>query len=81
MPLIMTGELHQLRFASDATYAALWGGGLLLLAGLAMWAEVRRTKRKHPDRVGWMPWTTIFFIAALVGITLVSLAIKGWGTG
>lgn len=81
MGVTMTGELHQLRFASDATLAAMWGGGLLLFAGLAMWAEIRRTRRKHPDRVGLMPWTTIFFVATLIGVTLVSLAIKGWGTG
>lgn len=77
----MTGELHQLRFASDATFAALTGGGLLLLAGFAMWADIRRTKRKHPDKVGLMPWTAIFFLAALLGVGLLSLAIRGWGTG
>jgi hypothetical protein len=75
----MTAELHQLRFASDATFAALWGGGLLLVAGFAMWADVRRTKRKHPDKVGLMPWTSIFFVAALLGVALITLAIKGWG--
>ena len=77
----MTGELHQLRFASDATYAALWGGGLLLVAGLALWGDIRRTRRKHPDRVGWVPWTTVFFLSAVLGVALIALAIKGWGAG
>jgi hypothetical protein len=77
----MWAELSQLRFASDATFAAMWGAGLLVFAGLAMWAEIRRTRRRHPDRVGFMPWTTIFFVAALLGIALVTMAIKGWGTG
>jgi hypothetical protein len=75
----MTGELDQLRFASDATYAAMGGGALLLIAGLAMWADMRRTRRKHPDRVGLVPWTAIFFLAALLGVGLLTLAIKGWG--
>jgi hypothetical protein len=74
----MTAELHQLRFASDATFAALLGGGLFLLAGVAMWADIRRTRRKHPDRVGWVPWLPIFFVAALLGFALLMMAIKGW---
>ena len=77
----MFAELHHLRFASDATFAALWGGGLLALAGFAMWAEVRRVKRKHPDKVGLVPWTPIFFLSALIGIGLITMAIKGWGAG
>lgn len=76
----MLAQLHQFRFASEATHAAVWGGGLLLVALLAMWAEKRRTKRKHPDKVGLMPWTTIFLVAAMLGVTLVSLAVKGWGS-
>jgi hypothetical protein len=75
----MTGELEQLRFASDATFAAIWGAGLLLIAGLAMWADMRRTRRKHPDKVGLMPWTAIFFLTAVPGVGLIALAVKGWG--
>jgi len=81
MPLAMTAELHQLRFASDASFAALWGVGLLLLSGVALWADIKRAKRKHVDRVGWVPWTKIFYISALLGVTLVIMAIKGWGKG
>lgn len=76
-PGTMLQEPDALRFASDATLFALWGGGLLLLAGIAMWAEIRRTRRKHIDKVGWMPWTKLFFVCALVGVTLIGLALKG----
>jgi hypothetical protein len=74
----MWSDLANLRFASDATWAAMLGGGLLLLASIAMWAETRRIKRKHIDAVGWVPWTRVFFIAMLLGITLVMMAVKGW---
>jgi len=77
----MFATLHDLRFASDATFAALWGGGFLLLALMALIAEVRRVRRKQADRVGCMPWTAIFFIAAMLGVTLVIMAIKGWFAG
>ena len=77
----MWDQIAQLRFASDATYAAIYGGALILLALLAMWAERRRTKRKNPDRVGWVPWLTVFFVAAFVGAALIMLAVKGWGAG
>ena len=75
---VMISALSQLRFASDATLTAIWAGGLLLLAGFSMWAESRRTKRQHIDAVGWMPWTKLFFVCTLVGLTLLVMAIKGW---
>ena len=71
-------NLDTLRFASDATIASLWGGGMLAIAGLSLWAETRRTKRKQIDAVGWMPWTKIFFVALLIGLTLMMMAVKGW---
>lgn len=77
MARTMLHEPDALRFASDSTLMLLWGGALLALAGLTMWADIRRTKRKHIDKVGWMPWTKLFFIFALVGITLIGLALKG----
>ena len=54
--------IHQfLAFASDAK--------LLLFTGLACWtfavfawlAERRRGKRADLDRVGWVPWTGLFW--------------------
>jgi uncharacterized membrane protein len=74
----MLERISDLRFASDATLYGLWGGALLLLALIAMWAETRRIKRKAIDRVGWMPWTKLFFVCALAGLTLLVMAIAGW---
>lgn len=70
-----------LLFASDATLAALWGGGLLVVALVALMAERLRLRRVNINRVGWVPWTAIFLVAALVGVTLLTLALKGWLTG
>ena len=74
----MLNEPESLRFASDATLAGLWGGGLLLFAVITIWAERRRLKRSDFDRVGWVPWTKLFFVCALVGVVLIGVAIKGW---
>ncbi len=74
----MLHEPDAIRFASDATLSALWGGLLLLGALIAFWAEQRRTKRRDIDRVGWVPWTKIFFICALIGLTLLMMGITGW---
>lgn len=71
-------EPDSLRFASDATLAGIAGGILLLFAALTIWAERRRVKRDHIDAVGWVPWTKLFFVAMLIGVTLVMFAAKGW---
>jgi hypothetical protein len=70
-----------LLFASDATFAALAGGALLLLAALAGLAERRRLRRKRIDAVGFMPWTTVSFLAVFPGVVLLALAMKGWLAG
>ncbi len=62
-------------------------GGQLSLAGMAAvavaaiaWvAERRRLRRTDLDRVGWVPWTGLFFFALLVGIVLLALALKASG--
>lgn len=77
----MPNELADLRFASDATLTAIAGVAILLVALVALWAEIRRVKRKHIDAVGWVPWTRVFFIAMLVGLTLLTMAMQGWRTG
>jgi hypothetical protein len=74
----MWNEPDSLRFASDATWAGIGGGILLLFAAITIWAERRRVKRDRIDAVGWMPWTKLFFAAMLVGVTLLMFAVKGW---
>ncbi|UVI38355.1 hypothetical protein [Qipengyuania spongiae] len=53
------------------TLAAL---GLIGFAGLALFMDRRRLKRGHIDRVGWMPWTAIFLLAAIAGGGMLALA-------
>ena len=69
------------RFASDATLVGLSGGALLLLALVALVAERCRLRLKRIDAVGWVPWTSIFVFAAVIGVSLLTVALKGWAAG
>lgn len=67
-----------LLFASDAELLALWGAGFWLIAGLALFAEKRRLKREpiaRLEKVGWVPWTTIFMFCAIIGGGLLAVSI------
>jgi hypothetical protein len=77
----MKGLLDFFRFASDATLVGLLGGLLLLLALIALFADRRRLRRKHIDAVGWVPWTPIFLMGAVVGVSLLTVAVKSWVAG
>jgi hypothetical protein len=70
-----------LTFASDATELAIAGAALLLISILALVADRRQLKRKRIDAVGCMPWTALFLIAAICGVSLLTLAVKGWAAG
>ncbi len=74
-------EPEFLLFASDATLAAIAGGLLLLLAVYSAVAERRRLRRTRIDAVGFMPWTTVFFLAFFPGVTLLTLGVMGWIQG
>lgn len=76
----MLHEPDSLRFASEATWAGLWAAACFIGAGLTIWADVRRAKRRDVDRVGWVPWPKLFFVFALVGVVLFAMAMKGWVT-
>lgn len=66
-----------LTFASEADILALWGAGFLLFAGITLVMERRRAKRAKIDGVGWVPWTGLFLICAVVGGGLLAVAIPG----
>jgi hypothetical protein len=66
-----------LLFASDAEMAAMVGGAFLALAALMSLAERRRVRRERIDRVGWVPWTGLFLVCAVIGLTLVGLGAMG----
>jgi hypothetical protein len=67
----------ELIFASDAEMAAIVGAAFLVLAGFMNLAERRRVRRERIDRVGWVPWTGLFLVCAVVGLTLVGLGAIG----
>lgn len=47
----------------------------ILLFGSAVFAEQRRSRRRDPDRVGFMPWTLIQLIAVLTALFCVAWAL------
>ncbi|QWC58273.1 hypothetical protein F7D01_04000 [Erythrobacter sp. 3-20A1M] len=65
---------RDLVFASDAEIMALWGGGFLLFAVVALVAERSRVRRARIDRVGWVPWTGLFLLCAVIGGGLLALS-------
>ena len=58
---------HDLIFLSDAGRVALIGVVFIVVALVALAAERMRGKRARIDRVGCMPWLTIFLFAAVIG--------------
>ena len=53
-------------------------------AGVAILAWVqdrRRMRRRDLDRVGFMPWTTIFFWSLMAALLLLGLSGRFWFTG
>jgi len=70
-----------LRFASDATIAALWGGVLLSLSLLAMLGDLRRRRRADINAVGWVPWRDLSALAAFAGFVLLAMAVSGLAKG
>ncbi len=60
----------QIELMSDAAQLAITGGLLLLLAGFAGVMERRRARARDLARleeVGWVPWTGLFMLAAMLG--------------
>lgn len=67
-----------LLFASDGVILALWGGACLLIASAALVMDRRRHRRDRigaPDRVGWMPWTLLFLLFAVIGVGLLAASL------
>jgi hypothetical protein len=67
-----------IRFASEATITALWGGALLLLSFFAMIGDLRRRRRRNIDSVGWVPWRDVSALTAFAGLVLIAMAASGW---
>jgi len=62
--------IAQFAWLSDAAQLAVVGGAFWLLAGLCALMERRRTKPRdlaRLEKVGWVPWTGLFMLAAMLG--------------
>ncbi len=77
----MTWPPDFIRFANEATIAALWGGALLLLSFAAMIGDLRRRRRRNIDSVGWVPWRDVSALTAFAGLVLMSMALSAWMRG
>lgn len=52
-----------------------------IAAGVAIVAwlgDRRRMRRRDLDRVGFMPWTPIFFWSLMVAVLLLGIAARDW---
>ena len=60
--------------AQAAAFAAAGAAAALaVLAGVADWA---RNRRRHLDRVGWVPWQLISVLCFFAALGLLILAVK-----
>jgi hypothetical protein len=67
-------------YVSD--HAALVAGlAAAALALLAWWGDRRRLYRRDPDKVGLMPWTSLFFWSLLGAVILLAMAAQNWLAG
>lgn len=62
----------------DVPFALIAGLFAVMLAVVAWFADHRRLRRRNPDAVGFMPWTTLFFWACLAALLLLALGVKEW---
>lgn len=57
---------------------AMAGGIFAVLAAIAWQGDRRRMKREDLDRVGFMPWTGVFFVALMGAVLLLGISGKDW---
>lgn len=60
----------------STTLMTILGSFAAVLAVVAWWGDRRRHHRRDIDRVGFMPWTPIFFWALLVAVLLLGLSAR-----
>ncbi|WP_067735376.1 LPXTG cell wall anchor domain-containing protein [Novosphingobium naphthalenivorans] len=59
---------------NDSTSWMMTAGGIAALLALLAWiGDRRRMRRRDMDRVGFMPWTPIFFWSLLAAVLLLGL--------
>lgn len=68
----------QFELLSEAAKFAVLGGVFCLVAGFAALMERRRVRGRNLARleqVGWMPWTSLFVLAAMLGGGLLAASL------
>ncbi|GGD67640.1 hypothetical protein [Croceicoccus mobilis] len=63
---------------SDAGHWTLLALAALCVVVVALAGDWRRARRKSPDAVGCMPWTSVFMAALLVAVVAGALAVMTW---
>lgn len=74
----MINPVAQFSLLSDAAQIAVTGGSLWVFAAFAALMERRRTRARNLDRleqVGWVPWTLLFMLAAMLGGGCLALSL------
>ena len=51
------------------------------IAAIAWVGDWRRVRRHDPDKVGFMPWTDLFFWSVLASVVLLGLCVRAWLAG
>lgn len=68
----------QFELLSDAAQVAWAGGACLAFALFASLMEWRRTRTRNLARleqVGWVPWTGLFVLSAMLGAGLLAMSL------
>lgn len=71
-------SITQFVLLSDAAQLAVVGGAFWLLAGLCALMERRRNKARdlaRLEKVGWVPWTSLFMLAAIIGGGILAMSL------
>lgn len=74
----MSDPITDFALASDAMRLTVAGAACWAMAAMAALMEWRRGKTRpieRLERVGWMPWTSIFLSAAFLGGGLLAMGL------
>lgn len=63
---------------SDAGHWTMLALAAVAVAAIALAGDWRRARRKTPDAVGCMPWTSVFMASLLVAVIAAALAVMTW---
>jgi hypothetical protein len=74
----------QYELLTDAEQVSVLGGVFLVIAAFALVMEWRRNRTRdlaRLDKVGWMPWTTLFMLTAMIGAGCLAVSLKAVAQG